>query len=222
MPKHYHTTIPGNRWSLTPALGDALAVRIWEDYKTRIERVLKPLPLFRREEILLEIQSHIWESIEHDTDASEAEKVLNAVQKLGQPEVYLQPIVGLKLLESAAHSFSPNVVAKSLLYMIGGSRVQSALVIVMSILYTVLFVLALMVCAKFFFPQNIGLFQPLSGDDYLFGFITSETPLQDVLGYWFIPLGLLICGILYALITNIAYRIVRTIVHTTIIIHEES
>ncbi|TAE25793.1 MAG: DUF1700 domain-containing protein [Candidatus Kapaibacterium sp.] len=198
----------------TPFLSDHLAKRIWKEYQSRIERVLEPLPLLQREEILLEIQSHIWESVQRDTASSEAEKVLNAAQKLGHPEIYLHPLVGTKLFEQAAHSFNPSIIAKSLYYMIGGSRLQSLLVLVMSILYTLLFFLATMVCTKIIFPKNVGLFASEQGT-FSFGYIIQTEPYSDVLGFWFIPLGLLVCGLLYMLITKIAYRIVKTILKTS-------
>lgn len=197
---------------------DSVATQIWQQYKERIERVLKPLPLLQKQDILLEIQSHIWESVEHDSAQSEAEKVLNATRKLGHPEEFLQPVVGKKLLENASHTLNPAVLAQSLYYMIGGSRIQSILVLVMSLLYTILFVLALMVCLKFVFPHNVGLFAGEAGG-FAFGFFdysNLDKKYYDVFGYWFVPLGLAVCVLLYTIVTKIAYRIVQSIVTTTI------
>ncbi len=201
---------------------DALAIRIWQDYQARLERILKPLPLLQKQDIVLEIQSHIWESIEHDTAQSEAERVLNAIRKLGHPEDFLQSVVGKKLLENASHTFNPAALAQSLYYMLGGSRIQSILVLVMSLLYTVLFVLATMVCTKFILPHNVGLFAGEQGG-FAFGYIRNaegQPQYHDVLGYWFVPLGLIACLMVYIIVTKIAYRIVQSIVKTTIATEE--
>ncbi|UCH97429.1 MAG: hypothetical protein JSV88_11405, partial [Candidatus Aminicenantes bacterium] len=65
---------------------DTVTIKIWHQYFRRVKRCAKPLKSNQQEELLLEIQDHLLESFKQETGSNEAEKLLNAIDKLGDPE----------------------------------------------------------------------------------------------------------------------------------------
>ena len=70
---------------------DQNSKRIYLDYIARIQQATKVLDKENQQEILLEINSHIYESLMDNAagEKGEVEKLLDVVEKLGQSEVFL-------------------------------------------------------------------------------------------------------------------------------------
>ncbi|ATC94793.1 HAAS signaling domain-containing protein [Pseudoalteromonas tunicata] len=67
--------------------------KVWDHFDTELKHKLKPLPLAEREDIRLEILSHLYESAMHNEGETEADKMINAITKLGSPDEYLTPLI---------------------------------------------------------------------------------------------------------------------------------
>ena len=68
--------------------------------------------------------------------------------------------------------------------------------------YLLTFIMGLMSFAKFFIPEKVGLFFWPDGG-WGFGIIEVTDGASEILGYWIVPLGLLIAFVLYFILTQI-------------------
>lgn len=184
--------------------------RIYQDYVSRVQNAIKVLDKKSRQEILLEINSHIYEGMMYDSEnqKGEVEKLLNILEKLGQPEVFLKPLVAEKKLEEATKSFNPVKIAKALALNIGNGISY----VIFSILYLFLSTFILLIIAKFVSPENVGFFY-YPDETFMFGYNSSVKPHDyqyERLGNWFIPAMLLSAVISYLFIT-LSLRLKRTL-----------
>ncbi|RXG18296.1 putative membrane protein [Leeuwenhoekiella aestuarii] len=174
---------------------DAEAQRVYASYIKRIRHVLKNLLPADSEEILMEFNSHIYESIESRGDASELKSLLDATDKLGDPELVLKPLVADKMLDKATRSFNPLDVLKALMLNI----TNGISYIIFAILYLFLGAFIFMILAKLA-NEEVGLY--FKNDQFVaLGFVKNTSNYQEVLGYWFIPLMLLAAFLFYIAIT---------------------
>ncbi len=182
---------------------DPVAARIWAQYFRRMNRLLRPLDAEQAGELKLEIQGHLLESFRSDSAASEAERLLNAIDRLGEPEAFIGPMRADRLLDKASRSFRPLDVMKGLVYHLAGGTKKA----VLGALYVLGYLLAvgfgLIAVLKVFVPRHVGLF--LFGDgDVIFGFAVDVTRShREVLGLWIIPLGAIAAFGLYLGLTRL-------------------
>jgi len=187
--------------SVEKILSDTVAKKIWHQYFRRVKRCAKPLKSHQQEELMLEIQDHLHESFKQEIGNNEAEKLLNAIDKLGDPEEYLRPMIADRLLSSASSTLNPKTVFKGLYYDLFGDIKSFLLSLAFSLGYLAAFVFAVLSILKIFFPDNIGFFFSENGD-MLIGIIGGESIKTDILGYWNVILGLLVSLIIYLVLTR--------------------
>lgn len=176
------------------------AQKIYNDYISRIKRTTSSLNKTDREEILMELNSHIYEGMSNTTKENEIENLVDLTEKLGAPEEILKPLVAQKKLEQATKTFNPIHIFKALLLNISNGVAY----IFFALLYLVLFGFVFLIIAKINNPDNVGLFFK-NGTFYLLGTRQTSTlqelGLTEVLGNWFIPVMLFCIIVLYILIT---------------------
>ena len=176
------------------------AQKIYNDYISRIKRTTAPLNKTDREEILMELNSHIYEGMNNTNDESEIENLVNLTGKLGAPEEILKPLIAQKKLEQATKSFNPTHIFKALVLNIS----NGVSYLFFSLMYLTLFGLVFLIVEKIRNPNNVGLFFK-NGNFQLLGTREPDTlqalRLTEVLGNWFIPVMLLSIIVLYILIT---------------------
>lgn len=186
--------------SIEHNLQEKISIRIWENYFKRVNRVLKPAPKKQREEILLELQGHLLESIRNDTSENEADKVLNAIEKLGDPDEFLRPIVADRLFSDASKTLNPKSIILGLGFNFYSNIKRAFVALMFSFGYLLCLVSALMAVLKVFFPKHVGLLRTKTGS-ILLGFNLAEAN-ADILGYWIIPISLIISVVLYIILTK--------------------
>ncbi|EFK57072.1 hypothetical protein ACFU8T_07565 [Sphingobacterium spiritivorum] len=183
------------------AFKDKNSKRIYLDYISRIQQATKSLDKTNQQEVLLEINSHIYESITDPAamEKGEVERLLDVLEKLGQPEIFLKPLVAEKKLEEATRSFNPFHILKALILNIGNGISY----VIFTLLYLLLFGFIFLIGAKLVDPENVGFFfKP--NEIFILGYYRENgiSYLQyEQLGHWFIPAMLLLAIILYVLIT---------------------
>jgi hypothetical protein len=180
---------------------DNNSTRIYKDYIGRVKNSIKILDSNNQQEILLEINSHIYESvIDNSGNKGEVEHLLDVLEMLGSPEVFLKSLVAEKKLEEATKSFNPIKVAKALLLNIGNGFSY----IVFTLLYIFLFGFLFLIIAKIINPENVGLFYR-PNDVFILGHYSNSDGISysqyEKLGNWFIPVMLLSSAVLYVLLT---------------------
>ena len=174
--------------------------RIYEDYVKRINLTTKSLSKEGQNEILMELNSHIYEGLQQNKNQNEIDRLLDVLEKLGAPEETLRLLIADKKMEQATRTFNPLHMFRALALNLGNGISY----VIFFILYLMLFGFVFLIFSEIFDPQSTGLFfegnnfQALGkiSPDYLKGSGTRE-----ILGSWFIPAMLFAIVIFYLIIT---------------------
>jgi len=170
---------------------------------TRVEKSIGSLSKEDRAELLMELNSHIYEGTAGCSASNEIEVLLDVIGKLGAPEEFLKPLVAGKKLDQAVHSFNPGDVFHAIRLNL---RYGFSFVI-FGLLYLFLFSFVIIAILKIVSPSHTGLF--FSGKSFVgFGYVTDAAGLTEKLGYWIIPMALLSASLLYICIT-LLLRVLR-------------
>ncbi|KQO22578.1 hypothetical protein ASF10_09415 [Flavobacterium sp. Leaf82] len=176
--------------------------RIYNDYMKRIRKATASLSKINQDDIYMEFNSHIYESIQHKNGANEVDSLLDIIEKLGSPEEVLKPLVADKKLEQATKTFNPVHVFKALVL----NFTNGISYIFFFVLYLFLFGFVFLIFAKIFNPSLVGLYMKKdSFSVFVLGMINPEDQIKsqthEVLGNWFIPVMLLSIVFFYFIIT---------------------
>jgi hypothetical protein len=173
--------------------------KIYSDYIKRTKKMVSGLTAEDKQDVLMEFNSHIFESMQHVSKASEIDNLLDVLQKLGAPEDVLKPLVAEKKLDQATKTFNPLHVFKALVLNIS----NGVSYIIFALLYVMLFGFIFLIISKAFSPDNVGLFYK---DDSFFvlgrtSYNVAGPGIVEVLGNWFIPIMIFVTISLYVVIT---------------------
>ena len=176
---------------------DSDAQRVYKNYIQSIKNATKKLLMEDSQEILMEFNSHIYESIQLKNSKSEINNLLNAIDKLGTPNEVLKPLIADRILNKATWSFKPNDIFYALYLNIGNGISY----LIFGALYLLLGIFTLYISLEIFSPSYMGLF---IGDNPFFLVSSDEATtygLNEFLANWFIPLMGLLNIALYFIIT---------------------
>jgi uncharacterized membrane protein len=168
----------------------------YNDYINRVGKCISGLSVIDRNELMMEINSHIFEGISRDPDKNELEILVEVTSKLGVPEEFLKPLVARKKLDQAVRSFNPKHVFQAITLNLKNSMLYT----VFALLYLFLLSFVGLIIAKIIFPSNTGLFID-NGSFRALGYINPTNGLTEVLGYWFIPISIIAAILFYTCIT---------------------
>ena len=180
---------------------DKNAKRIYRNYIHSVQNTVKILDKENQQEILMEINSHIYEGLASRSESKEElDNLLDVLEKLGQPDVFLKPLVAEKKLDEATQTFNPIKIAKALILNIG----NGVSYIIFAVLYLFLFGFLFLIVAKIVNPEHVGFFYR-ANDIFILGIYNNPDGVSyaqyEQLGNWFIPAMLLSAAILYILLT---------------------
>jgi hypothetical protein len=182
---------------------DPVAIRIWEQYFKRLARAIRSLDKEQRVELELEVQDHLLQAFRETSGANEAERLLTAMEHLGEPDDFIKPMLADKLLGEASRTFTPKAVFTGLYYYLFGGAKRVLLGSLFGVGYVISFALMAMAVMKVFFPGHVGLLAFADGD-WTFGFKLDNSGLKaDVLGYWVIPIGMAAGLLIYSALTRL-------------------
>ena len=172
------------------------AQRIYDNYIKSVRKNISILSEEDKLDILMEINSHIYEALQEEGKKDEVANILNITENLGTPEDYLAPLIAEKKVRQAGRTFNPRHVWQALRLNFSKGFVY----VIISLLYLLLSVFGLLIVAKIVKPSSIGLFY--LGDSFqAFGFVSDPEGMTEILGFWFIPLAIVSAIIFYILIT---------------------
>ncbi len=77
----FFATINGEKMNFHPKFDQQLTTRIWDNYFKRINRFLRAVPKNRRDEMILELKSHLYESFKTEDNGEEPDKLMGAIEK---------------------------------------------------------------------------------------------------------------------------------------------
>ncbi len=178
---------------------DKNTTQLYRDYMNRVRRMIKTLPAEDQKDLIMEFNSHIYESMQKRPAGSEIDGLLEIIERLGAPEETLISFVADKKLDQATKTFNPLHVAKALLLNLSNGISY----VIFSVLYLFLFAFLFLIVAKLVFPENVGLFY--GEKDFYLGMISpsvmDSSSVTEYLGGWFIPVMILCSVVLYFIIT---------------------
>lgn len=175
------------------------AQRIYENYLKQIRSATKKLNKDDQNDVIMEINSHIYESMSTiNDDINETKNLKKTLDKIGIPSEVLKPLVAEKKLSQATKTFNPVHIFQALVLNFS----YGIIYFIFFILYLFLFSFIVMVPVKLLYPNNVGFYYK-EGEIFQYGgFVTNEyLKNYEVLGDWFIPVTIILGIIFYFLIT---------------------
>lgn len=177
--------------NLSPKLKEKDALAAWEEFFTKVDKKLKSLSPGQRNELILELKGHLIESMANCEIESEAGKVYHAIEMLGDIDDFIKPIVtengdGNILVLPDAKEFT--IKSAYSIYWLASRSFYFLLIASGYLIAATIFLVAL---TKIYYPDKAGLFIKPNGTPIM-GFNFENTGFTDPLGYWFIPIGLII------------------------------
>lgn len=170
---------------------------------SRIEKSIATLSEADRSELLMEINSHIYEGTAKCDEKNEIDGLLDVTARLGAPEEFLKPLVAGKKLDRAVRSFNPKDVFQAIML----NLKYGVSYTIFGLLYLCLFSFVIIALLKVISPEHTGLFY--SGNNFHgLGYVTETSGLSEILGYWIIPIALFTAIFLYLCIT-LLLRVLR-------------
>jgi hypothetical protein len=180
------------------------AQRVYNDYLQRCRRTTAILSAEDREDVLLEINSHIYEYLTANSGTDQMEALLNVLDRLGAPEETLKEIVAARKIGQATRTFNP----KHLIQALALNLTNGVIYIILSLLFLFEILFPVLILLKIIFPDRVGLFI-YSNHTFRFGYV-NETGSggigfgffngakgTEILGPWFIPISLLMAASIY-------------------------
>ncbi len=172
------------------------AKKIYESYIGRARKTLNVLSKQDRTDIMMEINSHIYEGLEQSIGENEVEKIIRITHSLGNPEEFLKPIIAQKKLGEATRTYNPKHIFQAIYLNIRNGVLFS----VFALLYLGLIGFLILIISKIRYPQETGLFLN-DGKFEALGRLRTTENVEEVLGDFFIPAMFLMMLGLYLLVT---------------------
>lgn len=180
------------------------AQRIYDDYISRVNRCVSILSADDQRELLMEFNSHIYEATHNAAPENEVDILMDTLDKLGAPEVVLQPTVAHKKVQQAVRSFNPKHVVEAIYLNI----FNGVGYFIWGLIYLLVLAFGSLAIIKLIAPEHTGFFLK-DGHYFVFGY-TSDLPsgATEVLGNWFIITVIALMSIFYFLNT-LLFRLLK-------------
>lgn len=171
------------------------AQQVWNNFDRELVHKLKPLPAVEKEDVRLEILSHLYDSaFSYPTEteselaqASEEARLIDAISRLGTPDEYLEPLIEDILLSQKAAKGNPMAILKSLRNSTGKGLAQGVTTLVLGFGYFWVIMILIMSVAHLVNP-NVGVWLFPSGDMALS--FEAQPGATQWLPQWFTLIGL--------------------------------
>lgn len=174
--------------------------KIYDNYMRRMRRTVSTLNKVDSEEVLLEFNSHIFEATQSIKNTTKEEDVLLIVlEKLGDPEEVIKPLIADKKLAEATRTLNPIHIFKALVLNIKNGISY----VIFLLLYFSLFIFIYSIILKIINPKEVGLYF-VNGALETLGTYKGVNPndnVVEVLGNWFIPVMMACIIVLFIIIT---------------------
>lgn len=181
-----------------PAFTDPAARRRWDAYFAEVDRLLARADA---RGLRSELEAHVVDSMAAAPAGSEAERLDAALARLGRPRDYLHPLLADELIARGTRSYSPVTIGRGLAHaVLAGSR-RAVIGLGFGLGYLLLGVFTAMALLKPLWAEHVGLFR--SGDGAIrAGIVARPDGAQELLGWWSMPIALLLGALLYVALTR--------------------
>jgi len=158
-----------------------------EDFLRRLRLALSDLSREERDDVLAEIRSHF----EERARAGQAP----ALEQFGAPDEYAAQFITESTLQSALAKGTPFALGHALLVAARGSLFTLLVLVPLAALQLFAGCLVVLAAIKPLWPDNVGMFFEPGGRFRAVGFVSPSGTLQEVLGWWTIPV-FIVSGVL--------------------------
>ncbi len=176
---------------------DGSAKRIYQSYIERCLRVLKPLNQAAQVDAIMDINSYIYEYMDHNKDLSEMTSLLNILDRVGPPEETLKEVVAMKKIDEAVSTYNVKHVFQALYY----NARNGTLYFIFGLTVVLFLTFPFTIFMKIFYPEDVGLF--IGNGSFFIGTSNDDPAIKEHLGNWFIPVILLISVVFYYLLIQL-------------------
>lgn len=174
---------------------------VYDGYINRIEEIVEPLPREEQLDILMEMNSHIYEGMQNSYEENELDCLLQKIKDFGNLELILQPIVAERKLALATKPSNSTHLFKAI-----ALHIQNGIFFLfMSICYMGLTGFGIALIAKLISPEQIGMYYK-PGEYFVLAGVPADHVNQieyELLGDWYISVMILVMFSFYVLSTFI-------------------
>jgi uncharacterized membrane protein len=180
------------------------AQKIYDDYFKRVNRCISILSADDQLDMLMELNSHVYEATHTASPENEIDVLMDVLQKLGAPEEVLQPVVAHKKAQQAGRSFNPRHIIQALYLNI----FNGAGYFIFTMIYLLIVAFGFLIVIKLVSPAHTGLFIR-DGHFFAFGYTTNlPDRVTELLGNWFIITVIALMAAFYFLNT-LLFRLLK-------------
>ena len=195
--------------AFAPVFADNEALVLWNAYFAEVDRLVGLIGPGAAE-LADDLRAHLADSFASEEGLGcEAERLQRAIDRLGRPADFLRPMLADELIDRGTASGSMPLISRGLYHAIRSGSGRALRAAVFAFGYLLLGIFAVMSVLKPFFGNHIGLIRGADGS-LTFGMVSQDGG-QELLGFWSVPLTLALCALLYAILTRMLRRTVRTV-----------
>lgn len=185
---------------MTPTFVDPAARLCWDSYFAQVDRLLARAGVEVRG-LRDDLALHVIDSMAAVPVGGELGTLQAALRRLGQPVDYLRPLLADDLLERGTRTYSPVTIAWGLFHAVRAGSRRAVIALVFALGYLLVAIFAAMAALKPMWGEHIGLFRypdgRISG-----GIVATQTGAQELLGWWSIPVALVLAALLFVALTR--------------------
>lgn len=185
---------------MTPAFTDPAARRRWDAYFSEVDRLLARGDA-EMAEIRGDLEAHVVDSMAAASGGSERERLDAALSRLGRPIDYLRPLLADELIERGTLTYSPITIARGLSHSVMAGSRRAVIGLAFGLGYLLLAIFTGMALLKPLWGEHVGVFRYADGAISA-GIVAQSDGAREVLGWWSIPIALLLATLLYVALTK--------------------
>jgi hypothetical protein len=117
------------------SIDSEIALKVWNNFERELAHKLKPLPVDEANDVRLEILGHLYDSACNDQAESEESRLINAIERLGDPDEYLTPLIADILLQQKTKKGYPLAILESFLIAASRGLIHMLIIMMMGFAY---------------------------------------------------------------------------------------
>ena len=185
---------------MTPSFVDPAARHRWNTYFSEVGDLLSRAGADAAE-LRDDLEAHVADSMAASLGGSEMERLEVALSRLGRPIDYLRPLLADELIERGTRTYSPVTIARGISYAVMAGSRRAAIALIFGIGYLSLAIFTGMAVLKPLWGEHVGVFHNADGTISA-GIVARSDGARELLGWWSIPIALLLAALLYVMLTK--------------------
>lgn len=185
---------------MIPPFTDPAARRRWDAYFSEVDRLLARADA-EVAELRGDLEAHVVDSMAAASGGNEGERLDAALSRLGRPIDYLRPLLADELIERGTQTYSPITIAQGLSHAVMAGSRRAVIGLTFGLGYLLLAIFTGMALLKPLWGEHVGVFRYADGTISA-GIVAQSDGARELLGWWSIPIALLLAALLYVALTR--------------------